>query len=92
MTGNPLDTQFDETDMGQRRFAAINDLLKKLERFIAETDLGLRDNFSRLAAVNALNYTQFRFPEASWHPELIATNALSERLSTRKSLCLTGFT
>ncbi|MEP5761274.1 MAG: glutathione S-transferase N-terminal domain-containing protein [Litoreibacter sp.] len=92
VTGNPMDTQFDETEMGLRRFASINDLLKKLEQLIAEADSDLRDNFSRLAAVNALNYTQFRFPEAPWHPELMVMNALSERLSTRRSLSLTRFT
>ncbi|MBT8155601.1 glutathione S-transferase [Epibacterium ulvae] len=90
-TGNPADPSFDKTEMGQRRFQAIDDLLMALEKIAQSNAAVLTERFVGIAVVNALNYTQFRFADAAWHARVPALNTLSEQLTQRPSLASTVF-
>lgn len=90
-TGNPMDTAFDQTEMGARRFQTIHDLMIKLNALSAKSGPAFTERFAGIAAVIALQYAELRFPEASWESQVPSLKALSQTLSQRDSVAATRF-
>lgn len=78
---------FDETPVGLRRRRTMAEGMQRLEAVAAAAPLAA-DGIPRLdaiCAITAIDYLNFRFPEAPWLPATPAVSALSERLRSRPS-------
>jgi glutathione S-transferase len=81
-------TLFDETPVGLRRRRTMAEGIARLE---AQADAMGRHTTPTLddaAAVTALDYLRFRFPDAAWLPPLPKLDALSAKWRARPSFAL----
>jgi glutathione S-transferase len=82
--GRRVAADFDETSIGLRRRRAMLEGLCSLERNPPEYKGGC-PSIACIAAVVALDYLRFRFPQATWIPALPRLQALGSRLASRPS-------
>lgn len=73
---------FDESPVGMRRRRSMANGLRRLEQDPPSAGEGAPD-IGAIAAVVALDYVRFRFPQVSWMPELPQLDALTARLAMR---------
>lgn len=78
------DATFDTAPVGLRRRRTMAEGLRRLEADAPAYDDGTPD-LGAIAAVVALDYVRFRFPQADWLPALPRLDALAARLAPRPS-------
>ena len=78
------DASFDESPVGLRRRRSIVQGLRRLEGDAPGYESGTPD-LAAIAAVVALDYVRFRFPQPSWMPDVPRLDRLAARLTTRAS-------
>ena len=79
---------FDESPVGQRRRRSMAEGLRRIEAGLGEAgepDAGV-PTLDAIAAVVALDYVQFRFPNAGWLPRLERLEQLQQRLRARPAM------
>lgn len=77
---------FDESPVGLRRRRSMANGLRRLEQDPpAAADADAAPDIGVITAVVALDYVRFRFPNASWMPQLPALDRLAAAVSTRAS-------
>jgi glutathione S-transferase len=79
---------FDETPVGLRRRRSMLEGMQRLEAMAAEGRLRAGDapTLDALAAIDALDYLDFRFTDAPWLPAMLALRALAAALAQRPSV------
>lgn len=84
-------TLFDETPVGLRRRRSMAEGMERLEAMAASGALhaGLPPTLDVLAAIDALEYLDFRFTAAEWLPAMPRLRALAETLKDRPSVLRT---
>ena len=78
------DASFDDSPVGLRRRRSIVQGLLRLEADPPAYSTGTPD-LGAIAAVVALDYVRFRFPQAGWMPAVPALDRLAAQLATRAS-------
>jgi glutathione S-transferase len=76
---------FDESPVGLRRRRSMVEGLKRLDTAVQEL-AGDVPTLAAIAAVVALDYVQFRFPQAGWMPPLPRLEGLQQRMRARPSI------
>jgi glutathione S-transferase len=84
-------TLFDETPVGLRRRRSMAEGMERLEAMASSGALhmGLPPTLDVLAAIDALEYLDFRFTGAPWLPAMPRLRALAEALKDRPSVLRT---
>ena len=80
---------FDETPIGLRRRRTMAGGLARLETLVANSSLTKQTGTPTLdiiAAVVALDYLRFRFPDATWMPTTRVLNEFAKKWRARASL------
>jgi glutathione S-transferase len=82
---------FDETPVGLRRRRSMAEGMERLESMAVSGALhpGLPPTLDVLAAIDALEYLDFRFTAADWMPAIPCLRALAETLKDRPSVLRT---
>ena len=76
---------FDESPVGLRRRRSMAEGLKRLDADLSEPGDGT-PSLAAIAAAVALDYVQFRFPQAGWMPPVPRLERLQQRMQTRPSV------
>ena len=76
---------FDESPVGLRRRRSMAEGLRRIEAELRDPADGA-PTLDAITAVVALDYVQFRFPQAGWMPTLERLGRLQQRLRTRSSI------
>ncbi len=79
---------FDETPVGLRRRRTMAEGIARLEEQADKLGRNPTPTLDDAAAVTALDYLRFRFPDAAWLPPLPKLDALSAKLRQRPSFAL----
>lgn len=83
---------FDESPVGLRRRRSMVEGLKRLDAEVPESSVGgvpsgvPTPTLAAITATVALDYVQFRFPQASWMPSLPRLEDLQQRMRARPSI------
>ena len=77
---------FDESPVGLRRRRSMADGLKRLDAEVPESSADGVPTLAAIAATVALDYVQFRFPQAVWIPSLPRLEDLQQRIRARPSI------
>ncbi|SEL09696.1 glutathione S-transferase [Roseovarius nanhaiticus] len=78
-------TEYDSHPVAQRRYASMTNGLTQLEPMadhLSDTHMGMAE----ISVANAIEYVDFRFPEADWRPAIPALDAWRARNAHRPSL------
>ncbi len=81
-------TLFDETPVGLRRRRTMAEGMQRLEAMVESATLraGSTPTLDVLAAIDALDYLDFRFTDAPWLPAMPSLRALAASLDGRASV------
>jgi glutathione S-transferase len=77
---------FDESPVGLRRRRSMANGLKRLDAEIQELPGDRAPTLAAIAGTVALDYVEFRFPDAGWMPSLPRLDAVRQRVGTRPSI------
>ena len=78
-------TEYDSHPVARRRYASIISGLAQLEQMasgLSDTKMGMAE----ISVANAIDYVDFRFPEADWRPDIPALDAWRARNAQNPSL------